>query len=73
MNNIKEQFKEHIGEDVRLFYKKNGYVTGRIETCNDYFVTLKNARAIMFGKRYYFIVTSVPFNTIKDVYLLKEE
>lgn len=71
--NIIEQLKDHIGEDVRFFYKRGGHVAGRVKEYNDRFVILNNARAIFNGRRYYFIVIDVMFNTIIDVCSLRDE
>lgn len=73
MNNIKEQFKEHIGEDVRLFFKNGGHISGKVKAYNNerITITLANARCIFRGKRHSFKEVGVSLDDIKDIYYLK--
>lgn len=56
MNNIKEQLKDHIGEDVRLLFKNGGHISGKVKAYNSerITITLANARCIFRGKRHSF-------------------
>ena len=73
MNNIKEQLKEHIGEDVRLFFKNGGHISGKVKKYNNerITITLTNARCIFRGKRHSFKQVDVSFDEVKDIYYLK--
>ena len=69
MNNI----KDHIGEDVRLFFKKGGPISGKVKAYNNerITITLANARCIFRGKRHSFKEVGVGLDDIKDIYYLK--
>lgn len=73
MNNIREQFKDHIGEDVRLFFKNGGHISGKVKAYNNerITITLANARCIFRGKRHSFKEVGVSLDDIKDIYYLK--
>lgn len=73
MDNIKEQFKDHIGEDVRLIFKKGGHISGKVKAYNNerITITLANARCIFRGKRHSFKEVGVGLDEIKDIYYLK--
>lgn len=73
MNNIKEQFKKRIGEDVRLFFKNGGHISGKVKAYNNerITITLANARCIFRGKRHSFKEVGVGLDDIKDIYYLK--
>lgn len=73
MNNIKEQFKKRIGEDVRLFFKNGGHISGKIKAYNNerITITLANAICIFRGKRHSFKEVGVGLDDIKDIYYLK--
>ena len=75
MNNIKEQFKDHIGEDVRLFFKKGGHISGKVKTYNNerITITLANARCMFRGKRHSFKQVDVSLDDLKDIYCLRKE
>ena len=73
MSNIKEQLKDHIGEDVRLFFKNGGHISGKVKSYNNErrTITLTNARCIFRGKRHSFKQVDVSLDEIKDIYCLK--
>lgn len=73
MNNIKEQLKKRIGEDVRLFFKNGGHISGKVKAYNNerITITLANARCIFRGKRHSFKEVGVGLDDIKDIYYLK--
>lgn len=74
MNNIKEQFKDHIGEDVRLFLKNGAHISGKVKAYNNERITiiLANARCIFRGKRHSFKRVDVSLDDIKDIYCLRD-
>lgn len=71
MSNIKEQLKDHIGEDVRLLFKNGGHISGKVKAYNSERITLANARCIFRGKRHSFKQVDVSLDEIKDIYCLK--
>lgn len=73
MNNIKEQLKDYIGEDVRLIFKNGGHISGQVKKYNNerITITLANARCIFRGKRHSFKEVDVSLDEIKDIYYLK--
>lgn len=73
MSNIKEQFKDYIGEDVRLLFKNGGHISGKVKAYNSerITITLTNARCIFRGKRHSFKEVGVGLDEIKDIYYLK--
>lgn len=73
MNNIKEQLKDYIGEDVRLIFKNGGHISGTVKAYNSerITITLVNARCIFRGKRHSFKQVDVSLDEIKDIYCLK--
>lgn len=73
MSNIKEQLKDHIGEDVRLLFKNGGHISGKVKAYNSerITITLTNARCIFRGKHHSFKQVDVSLDEIKDIYYLK--
>ena len=73
MNNIKEQFKDYIGEDVRVLFKNGGYISGKVKAYNSerITITLTNARCIFRGKHHSFKQVDVSLDEVKDIYCLK--
>lgn len=71
MSNIKEQLKDHIGEDVRLLFKNGGHISGKVKAYNSERITLTNARCIFRGKRHSFKQVDVSLDEVKDIYCLK--
>lgn len=71
MNNI----KEHIGEDVRLFFKNGDHISGKVKAYNNerITITLANARCIFRGKRHSFKQVDVSLDDLKDIYCLRKE
>lgn len=74
MSNIKEQFKDYIGKDVRLLFKNGGHISGKVKAYNSerINITLANARCIFRGKRHSFKQVDVSLDEVKDIYCLKE-